>query len=304
MISLNKFNKIITNKSYFSYKNIPNIPITKRPFIYEKNANNNSYYESNVKIVMVTCVYGRHKLLKVFLDYSLTLPLHKIVAVYSNDEDKKFLNKYPDVDAVYFDNFPLSRKWNRAVIACEKYNPDAIMISGSDDLLSRNYINYCKHKIASGYDMIGTKCWTNTFIGKDYFYMCPAHYPVRNPNPLGLGRCISNKLLKKFKWSIYNFNKNKGLDGASFNLLRPYLNKKNYIVKYDYCDALLLKEIDDIKSVTCSGEFSNITEYISFLNEQHGGLAELIDCNIISYRNITENSFFIIKHFLMSISYI
>lgn len=302
-ISLSKFNNIITNKPYFSYKNVPNIPVIQHPLIYETTTNNISYPDSDVKIVMVTCVHGRHNLLKVFLNYSLTLPLHKIVAVYSTPEDKALLDEYPDIDAVYFKNVPLSKKWNRAILSCKKYDPDAIVISGSDDLLSRNYINYCKYQIISGYDMIGIKCWTNIFIDKEFFYQCKTHYPEDNPNPLGLGRCLSKKLLNQFNWCIYNFNKNKGLDGKSFQQLQPHLNEDNFIIRYDYSDALLLKETDDITSVTCISEFSDIKEYIKFLNEIKGPLAILIDCNVINYINIEENSFFFIKQFLMYISY-
>lgn len=298
-INLNKFNKIITNTSFFSYKNIPKIPVTNRSLIYKDKTDNYLYPDKNVKIVMATCVHGRHKLLKTFLDYSLTLPIYKIVAVYSSPEDKAFLDTYPDVCAVYFKNTPLSKKWNHAIKTCEQYNPSAVVISGSDDLLSRNYINYCKYKITSGYDMIGTKCWTNVFIDKDYYYMCAAHYPIKNDNPLGLGRCISKKLLDKFKWNIYDFNKNKGLDGASFRLLQKYLSKKNYIEKYDYSDALLLKETNDITSVTCDSDFSNIKEYISFLNKPKGALAILVNCSIINYINIDPSSLLLINQFLM-----
>ena len=110
-------------------------------------------------------------------------------------------------------------------------------------------------------------------------------------------------MLNKLNWSIYNFNKNKGLDGKSFKLLQSHLNEDNFIIKYDYSDALLLKETDDITSVTCISEFSDIKEYIEFLNKIKGPLAVLIDCNVINYINIEENSFFIIKQFLMYISY-
>ena len=202
-ISLNNFTYNTTKQPYSTYNSISHIPIVKHPSIY--NQDRTIYPESNVKIVMVTCVYGRHELLKIFLDYTLKLPIHKIVAVYSESKDKKILDQYPNVDAIYHINLPLSRKWNCAVISCKKHNPDAIIITGSDDLLSRNYINYCKHKIDSGYYLIGTKCWTNLFIGNGYSYLCKAHYPGNSTNTLGLGRCISKNLLDKLNWSIYPF---------------------------------------------------------------------------------------------------
>lgn len=256
MKNINSFLKpqynITFNKNFnlpIQLRKIENNP-TKQSITHHHNSCDDA------KLIITTCVYKRHKLLRLCLEYYSKIKLHKFIAVYSEKDDLKILQEYKFVTPVYNSNYPISRKWNRAITECKKYNPDLVLITGSDDFISKEYIDMIKYKIVhERYDFIGMRAWMNFYFSSYLSIFCKTSYSDRT-DPLGAGRCFSKKFLDKLNWNLYDFNLNKRLDCNSYNSFSHLLNSKNTYYSFNYYDILLLKDIQSIDSITYSDKES------------------------------------------------
>ena len=67
---------------------------------------------------------------------------------------------YNSIDYIYTNNLPLGRKWQIGLQECKKYNPNAVLINGSDDLLSLDWVKTCYYYIIKyNYDIVGKSNW-------------------------------------------------------------------------------------------------------------------------------------------------
>ena len=267
--------------------------------IYSNKYDKQIYKDNNkTKIIITTCVYGRHDILKKCLNHYSSFNIYKFIAVYSNDEDLNILKQFPFVTPVYHKNVPLSHKWNCAVYSCKKYNPDAVVITGSDDLLSKNYINFVKKNILE-YKLIGLRCWSNLYLNNDHMLLCRTFYSIHREDPVGVGRSINKALLNELDWNIYNFNSDSSLDGKSYKIMIDKLTKKDILLRYNYSDALLIKDVNQKYSVTFKSNYKTIFSYINKLNKNTNKHSIIIDCHKINYRYL--NSFILnfIKEFMI-----
>lgn len=87
-------------------------------------------------------IYQRHELTKIVLDYYRGLGIDLIIAgsegVISQDLAKGF--KYIEVA-----NSPLTYKNNAMLKAVQKYEHDAVVLLGSDDLICPQTVEFYKH---------------------------------------------------------------------------------------------------------------------------------------------------------------
>jgi hypothetical protein len=128
-----------------------------------------------------------------------------IVLVVSNEDEREYYQKYP-ITVVLHPNFPLGAKWQFGV---DQVSNDDLIILGSDDLLSDNYIDVCQDLIEEK-NFIGLKQWYIHHKGKAY------HCEYLAKMPLGGGRCFSKKLLKLLDNQLFNVSKNRLLDDNAF----------------------------------------------------------------------------------------
>jgi hypothetical protein len=147
-----------------------------------------------------------------------THPLFKIVLVGSTNLDKTTAIK-TGVDFLQYENKPLSNKWQAGIEYARQFDPDAILINGSDSWLSTNWCSVTKKYIEKGFDM----------VGKTQFYSCrldpgqtimviSKEYKYRK-DPVGAGRLISKKILDKMQWKLFPKGYNSSLDGESYKKL-------------------------------------------------------------------------------------
>jgi hypothetical protein len=130
-----------------------------------------------------------------------------IVLVVSNEDEREYYQKYP-ITVVLHPNFPLGAKWQFGV---DQVSNDDLIILGSDDLLSDNYIDVCQDFIEEK-NFIGLKQWYIHHKGKAY------HCEYLSYQSLGGGRCYSKKLLKQMDNQLFNRTFNKCLDDHGFRL--------------------------------------------------------------------------------------
>ena len=200
-----------------------------------KNLDNNI---DNINIILCTCIYKRPELTKFCLGYWIKQNFSKIIITYSLDSDYNNLLDYHDNEKVIFikySNFPISKKWNRCILEVKKYPHNAVMIIGSDDIVLSSYLKKCKQYIKNDYDYISNTKWYNIITNSNLLFSL--RYILRKKyDGIGSGRVINKKILEKYNYSIYNFNRNRGLDGTSFLIFEESINK----IAYDICNFVLI----------------------------------------------------------------
>lgn len=160
-------------------------------------------------IVCLIAMWGRQELVQINIDcLKKQTKVPKIVLVVSNDDDKEFAIRN-NVHWVYTDNQPLGKKWQIGLEECKKFNPNAVLINGSDDILSLNYVKNCYKYIKNGYDVVGKNNW---YI-LDLLKVKPYKLQYTNKNLLiGAGRMISRSFLDEINWTLFPLTKSSGLD--------------------------------------------------------------------------------------------
>jgi glycosyltransferase involved in cell wall biosynthesis len=193
----------------------------------------NTEPRTQTDIVILIPVWGRHKVLRsVIASLKQQTMEATILCVVSNIQDGRFC-KSLGADICHCPNSPLGRKFQSGVYEAKKYNPKALMILGSDDMLSYTYIEKTFKNIKKGYDFIGKNIWyifsppSETFLAK--YVQKHAH------RYLGAGRTYSRRFLDKVGWRIFDPSKSAGLDhlgerlAKNKNMKRLALGDNTYV---------------------------------------------------------------------------
>ena len=177
-------------------------------------------------VVCVIPVFGRHKILSLVLACmkKQTHPV-KILLVISNENDKKFADSQ-NVDWVFSPNQPLGQKFQKGIEEAKKYKPRAVMINGSDDVLSLNWVETML-PFLNKYDLVGKDAWfLFDEISKQAY-----HIKYKKGRILGAGRLFSKQILKKLNWKLFPVDLFKQLDQASLNKINSVKGKKLIVPK-------------------------------------------------------------------------
>ncbi len=109
-------------------------------------------------------------------------------------------------------NLPLSDKWNATLHGLR--DCDAVIIVGSDDWLSHALLRSHAHLVRRGADYIGLV---------DQFFVCArtrrlmrfrGYENERRGEPVGIGRCLSKRVVDGLGSRLWGANISKGLDGS------------------------------------------------------------------------------------------
>lgn len=172
-----------------------------------------------------------------------------IVLVGSSDEDMEFSNNISVNEHVYYcqcSNNPIGLKWQTGVYYSRLFNPKSIMILGSDDILSVNYIDKF-YSLINRYDFIGIMKWY--IINNDDINLYKLEYTNNVDIPLGSGRMYSRNILDKCDWNIFEIFRNCGLDSYG------------YLTAKKLSDNILIYEEDDISLLSIKGNWSHINSF-------------------------------------------
>jgi hypothetical protein len=156
-------------------------------------------------------------------------------------------------------NSPLSHKWNAGVRAAEPFNPDGLVIVGSDDFISDNLLESWVEKLRGGYHFFGIRDLyvldlPSSRLGYWGGYEYSALMPYRAGEPIGLGRCFSRYLLEATDWNLWppEPRLEKGLDELSLKFVG-----KHSFEAASWCLDDLEAYAVDIKSGTNITAFDN-----------------------------------------------
>jgi len=215
--------------------------------------------EERINTVTFVPVWNRHELLiRSINSIKLQTQKSKIVALCSNLIDYEFA-KTLDVISILTINLPLGKKYQFGFDFCKLLYPKNVLILGSDDILSENYIENINRYI-NDYDVVGLKNWHIHEIHENKNYELEYCHEIttyknqkfwgnRNRNisrkfnssingfsldvlkefpfSIGAGRSLGYKILNKINWQVYPDAK-KMLDTLSLYKLL-ILNNASYI---------------------------------------------------------------------------
>jgi len=181
-----------------------------------------------MKIGILTAVWQRLKIFEIFATGVNRLrdqfDITPVVVGSEGEVSKNLCKKY---GFLYLErpNYPLGRKFNAGLQVFKIFHVDYVIVMGSDDLISNSLIEAYMPYMKRGRDLIG--------ILDIYFYdirVKQLHYLAgygnrpqdkhRRGEPLGLARCISNKMINLVNWHLWDNNVNKGLDWTMWQNLR------------------------------------------------------------------------------------
>lgn len=182
-----------------------------------------------MKIGLLTAIWGRPRLTELVLRYYAEYFWHIYVVASPDDNNPvKWLDIPFDVkpQVIMHPNQPLSDKWQAGISAIEDddIDIDAVMIVGSDDLVTPKYLEACMYLMQNGADYI--------YLPGCYFYDAPTKRMIwGQAERLGLGRCISRRLLDRLDWQPWPEGLTHGLDGAMWERVQSLGDVRHVCLK-------------------------------------------------------------------------
>ena len=161
-----------------------------------------------------------------------------IILAGSTSSDLHFMiNMSSQFENVYYiitPNNPCGLKWHVATLFSRLFNPNAIIILGSDDVLSLNYLSIFYKYICNGYDLVGKRSWYIMNDSDPNIYQ--VNYTDLVDMSLGAGRMYSKKILDKYDWHMFEFLRDRCLDDLGYHNVK----KCNGVILDDVSDACVL----------------------------------------------------------------
>ncbi len=205
--------------------------------LIESNASNstiNNLYETAVVIAFK----NRHSMVELnvkCLDKQTLKPA--AVLVVSNLSDYNFAidlkSKYSNVFICLHENYPMGAKWNAGVKYAQKLKVKGLMILGSDDLISLDYIKHCYEAVdqgngsnGKGVDLIGNRSW---YIYDTTYTLYHLSYTKNVKILLGGGKMFSKNFLDSVDWNIFISSRHKHLDTRGYELVKKFSNSISVI---------------------------------------------------------------------------
>jgi len=218
-----------------------------------------------MKIVCVMPIYKRPAITIKTLELlkKQELPIH-IITIGSCDIDRKTAESV-GVEYLQRPNRPLSDKWQYGIYYARQYDPEAIMICGSDAWLTTNWCKVAYKYINDGFDMVGKRDFYTCYLAPNKKVEIIGRTYKTRKDPVGSGRLISKSILNKLNWKLYPSSINASMDGKSFKRLES----KN-------CRLKIITDRDDLIVLSLkSSEWETITPYTKIAN--HGMFKNLAD---------------------------
>ncbi len=140
----------------------------------------------------------------------LQKPQPKIVIVCSSLEELEYY-KAMGVTVVHHANTPLGAKWQAGVNVAAKMKLDALVILGSDDILSKNYLVNALSKIKQGFDFVGCTHWYVHDVRNEEYLHCK-YINLNEDFPIGSGKVYSAGILERIRYKLFDTMANRKLD--------------------------------------------------------------------------------------------
>lgn len=172
--------------------------------------------------IILIAMFGRRRLVEINLRL-LAEQKCQIVVVASLQEDFAFLRslKIPHLQIVPAPNNPLGAKWQVGVEQCRVLKADPLIILGSDDYLSADFVSRAC-QLSTAFDFVCFNTWSiyEAQTGKAYQLTYNKKMANGGRFPLGSGRSYSGRFLDRKYWQLFDPSLNRLLDDFSWNSVK------------------------------------------------------------------------------------
>lgn len=172
-------------------------------------------------IGIVTMMYGRPQLTNEIFRYynnikeKLKQEVNLVLVVSGSEGDlSKNIAINNGFNYVETPNKPLNKKMNKALEYSKQFNLDGVIMIGSDDVITIEYIRYCNKRLIEDENvMLG---FLDIYLAGDGTIKHWLGYEgKREGETSGAGRFFSKKSLEKFEWDLFGgLDRNRNLDGT------------------------------------------------------------------------------------------
>lgn len=204
-----------------------------------------------MKICIITAVYKRPEIFKIFAESIKQLNGNIVVCVAGSEGDKsrKMVEEY-GFEYVETPNKPLGVKWNEAAILSSQTDADYYLLMGSDDIINQPFLDW--------YIKLAQKGWEYIYCIDGYFYDTVSkkslYWSGYNKSrarsklrlALGCGRMLSKRLMNRANWRPWLSHKLHDLLDTSFDEKMNLREDFSIGVRCENTDMCIL----DIKSST------------------------------------------------------
>lgn len=206
-------------------------------------------------LVFIMGVYKRHELTEIVLDYYRELQKkYPFKIVIAGSEGESSLALCHGFDYIEVENFPISNKNNAMMLKAREFNPDAVVLIGSDNMI-------CEETLKFYYDLIEQKESNVVGFYDVYFYSTEhealVHFDSGNKS-YGAGRYYPRTVLDKLDFKGWTGSYDRGLDGN---------NMRNMIAHGITSRVVKLIE-NDLFLVDVKHNFSISNKNIIFMGKQ------------------------------------
>ncbi|MFK5920717.1 MAG: hypothetical protein QM496_00950 [Verrucomicrobiota bacterium] len=179
-------------------------------------------------LAVVIAFLGRHEIIALVVRELVQLrDLGFNLAVFLTCSDardflfaKKLREELGGIGVRFIANRPLGRKWQTGVDFARQSNPKNLLITGSDDLVSRSYLTHAISLLSEegpsgGFEFAAPESWflydvdTESELAGSLWELA---YQPSVSIPLGAGRVYASRLLDRFDWKLFHETHNRRLD--------------------------------------------------------------------------------------------
>ena len=163
------------------------------------------------RLGIVTALWGRSKLTEHVLRYYAGFKAPRVEFVLVAVRSPEDADPAPDVPGWQYieaHNEPLGQKFNAGLSLLSTLGVDAVMVVGSDDLVSAGYVDLVLTQMRKGTDHVAVR---------DLFIYCPPgkHVLYCESMPSGAGRVVSRRALDMMRWKLWDDDAPRYLDGGA-----------------------------------------------------------------------------------------
>lgn len=253
-----------------------------------------------MKLCIVTPIFKRPELTKLCLEYYReTFPEVDIIAIRTRGD---FQADIKGVNYFEFPNDDLPQKFNECFLRAREFNPEAVVLTGSNDILSRGAIachwgNHLRENSVYG-------------LGDFYLYERQSKKAIHwnglalynnEQFPIGCGRYFTKKVLDKLDWRPYGdlkmqrgldtnsslYMQGKGIKHISQETIQPTFDKYGEQNKDEFKMGImgigikdnLTKTINPFEGWLLNGEYCDskplYDTFPSFFKKLHGSIVDM-----------------------------
>lgn len=173
-----------------------------------------------IKLCICTAIWGRHEVFKLFAKGVHKLKTNDVdlKVIVSGSEGTVSRETVESEGFIYIEtpNTPLSKKHNEAIKKAREFNPDYVMLTGSDDVLSPDAFKIYIEQIRKGIDFIGiTDFYFWDTSTKRAAYWGGYRDKIRTGHTCGAFRCFSKRLMNIWQWQPFEVRHSHVLDNST-----------------------------------------------------------------------------------------